>query len=229
MEAVIFDMDGVIVDSEPLSDQHEAVLLPQLGIDINKLSPKRSFRGMNAKTLWTTLKDEYRLEDSLEDLIQRGRASYLSFLENMPEIPIVPGAQELIQTLSETNFRMALASSGNPKRVELFLKRLELAQFFEVVVHGDDVVHGKPNPEVFIIAADRLGVGPSDCVVIEDSTAGVGAAKAAGMLCLGFNGLAHNHEDLSAADATFSDFQELTEFVKQGHKLSDYVPSQHTS
>lgn len=225
MEAVIFDMDGVIVDSEPLSDQHEAMLFPQLGIDLSQMSPQRSFRGMNAKTLWTTLKVEYQLQDSLEDLIKHGRASYMSFLENLPEIPIVPGTRELIQALSETDAKLALASSGNPKRVALFLERLELARYFEIVVHGDDVVHGKPNPEVFLIAAHRLSIKPNSCVVIEDSTAGISAAKTAGMLCLGFGGLAHNHEDLSAADTTFSNFHELADFVKQGNRLSEYTES----
>ncbi len=214
--AVIFDMDGVIVDSEPLNDQHDAAFFAGLGIDTSN-HPERSFRGMNARTLWTAMKAEHGLEQEVEDLIRLARASYMKFLRDQPELPLVPGVDALIDHLSESGYKLGVVSSANPKRIDLFLERLSLADYFQVVISGDDVVNGKPAPDAFLQASDQLGVESRHSLVIEDSTAGVRAARAAGMICVGYAGSAHNKEDLSEAHDIITNFYELARSVKR-HK-----------
>ena len=99
--------------------------------------------------------------------------------------------------------------------------KLGLKSEFEVIVSGDDVKVGKPAPDCYLLAAKKLGVKPKDCVVIEDATFGVRAAKAAGIKCLGFAGLPHNDEDLSEADVIIKDFHQLAHFVEAGGRLLD--------
>ena len=127
----------------------------------------------------------------------------------------------MIQQLAANGYALAVASSANPKRVKLFLDRLGLAHYFEVVVHGDDVLKGKPDPEVFLTAASKIGAKPYNCVVIEDAKVGVKAAKAAKMFCIGFAGLPHNKEDLSEADVIVTDFDVLTKHIKMGRRFRD--------
>lgn len=219
-EAVIFDMDGVIVDSEPLFDQHVAAYYEEVGVDTTKSMP--SFHGRGAKARWTALKETHNLSESVEDLIAGSREGYLKFLKKLPKLPIVPGVRELIEQLEVSGAKLAVASSASPERIEIFLSRLDLDKHFLVAVSGDEVTHSKPEPDLFLLAAEKLDIEPSDCSVIEDATSGVEAAKAGGMKCLGFAGLPHNHEDLSRADVIVTDFINLAEYVKQGGKLLQY-------
>jgi HAD superfamily hydrolase (TIGR01509 family) len=218
MNAIIFDMDGVIVDSEPLNDMHTKGHLIELGADL-VARPYQSRSGMNARETWELLKAEYELEHEVEYLVQRSRQRYMEFLDTLEEIPIVDGVRELLSALKRAKYRIGLASSANPKRVAFFLEKLELSDLFEVIISGDDVEKGKPAPDCYLLAAEQLGVEPKDCVVIEDAMFGVRAAKAAGMKCLGFAGLPHNKQDLSEADVIINDFHKLASFVDEGGRL----------
>lgn len=218
MNAIIFDMDGVIVDSEPLNDSHTTQSLLDLGADLVS-RPLQTRRGMNSRETWELLKAEYELEHEVEYLVQRGRLRYMEFLDTLEEIPIVDGVRELLSALKSAKYRIGLASSANPKRIAFFLDKLGLTDMFEVTVAGDDVKKGKPAPDCYLLAAKKLGVKPQDCVVIEDATFGVRAAKAAGMKCLGFAGLPHNDQDLSEADVIITDFYKLANFVSDGGRL----------
>jgi HAD superfamily hydrolase (TIGR01509 family) len=220
MEAVIFDMDGVIVDTEPLNDEHNKAHLKQLGADLGR-KPFMSRPGLNSRMTWEILKAEYELEYEVEYLIRSSRQSYMEFLRNLEEMPIVAGVTELIHQLHQNGYRVSLASSANPKRIELILQRLGLTNDFEVIVSGDDVKNGKPAPDCYLLAAKKLDVKPENCVVIEDATFGVRAAKSAGMKCLGFAGLPYSKEDLSEADTIVTDFHKLADFVKNGGQLLD--------
>ena len=211
----IFDMDGVIVDSEPLSDLYQESHFRSLGIDPIRAA-SLSYRGINSRTLWTNLKAEFALEQEVEALMSLSRAKFLAFLNEQPKLPAVPGARQLIRSLGRQNHRLALASSAGRPRIDLFLGKLGLAKHFEVIVSGDDVTHAKPHPEIFQAAANRLGASYKHCIVIEDAKAGVAAAKAAGMVCWGFTGLPHNTEDLSAADIIITDLAGLAKQIRNG-------------
>jgi beta-phosphoglucomutase family hydrolase len=220
MNAIIFDMDGVIIDTEPLTSNHLKEHLKELGADLDK-RPFVSRPGMNSRMTWEILKVEYELEHEIDILINEGRSRFMTFMENLDELPIIDGVRELLTALHDAKYRIALASSANPKRVDFILDKLGIIDMFEVVVAGDDVKNGKPAPDCYLLAAKKLGVKPKDCVVIEDATFGVRAAKAAGMKCLGFAGLPHNDQDLSEADLIITDFHRLANYVKDGGRLLD--------
>ncbi|MDB5167599.1 MAG: phosphatase [Candidatus Saccharibacteria bacterium] len=220
MEAIIFDMDGVIVDSEPLNDAHMKAHLVELGADLEN-KPFQPRRGLTTYATWEILRAEYELEHEITYLVERGRKRYMEFLDTLEEIPIIDGVRELLTSLQNAHYRIGLASSANPKRIAFFLDKLQLTDIFEVVVSGDDVEHGKPAPDCYQLAAKKLGVDPKDCVVIEDATFGVRAAKSAGMKCIGFAGMPENDQDLSEADVIIADFYKVANFVKDGGRLLD--------
>jgi HAD superfamily hydrolase (TIGR01509 family) len=208
----IFDMDGVIVDSEPLSDQHLLHFLAEIGKEPQSL--QASYRGLNIHAFINQLIKELKLEHDAQVLAKQYRASYLKYLNSLSKLPEIPGAVELIKYLHQEGAKLSLASSAGPKRIELFLSRLRLKKYFPVIICGDDVVHSKPAPDIFLLAAKKMSVNPRECIVIEDSRNGVLAAKDAGMKCIAYGGSAHNKEDLSDADTIIRDFTVLIEQLK---------------
>ncbi len=183
MKAVIFDFDGVILDSEP---QHYASffeLFKRLGIPCSETADTitgRTSRDNIARVLKKAgvpceLKDVERLSGMRDGI----------FLELILKEPkLLPGARALLEALRRDGVKVAVASSSNRKIFDALLPRLGLDGFFDAVVSGDEVTTGKPDQEIFLKAAKAVGATPSQCVVIEDSNAGVQAAKAAGIKVL---------------------------------------------
>ncbi|MEK7152450.1 MAG: HAD family phosphatase [Patescibacteria group bacterium] len=215
MKAAIFDMDGVIVDSEPLHMQHLHEFLRGMGVD-RPQEFETSLKGVSANDTWKMLIEAFNLEYEINDLVTRSRQSYVSYLESLPALPVIPGAADFIKYTSKKGYRLALASSAAPKRIELFLQKLKLRQYFETIVSGDDIEHSKPAPDIFLLAAKKLGMQPRDCVVVEDAWNGVQAARAAGMKCIAYGGSVHNTDDLSAADIVVKDFKAFVKALKTG-------------
>lgn len=212
---VIFDMDGVIVDSEPLHTDHLQIFLTNLGVE----SPEKitiNLKGRNARTIWGLLIDEFQLEHDIDELVTRARASYFSYLNDLPQLPPIPGAVEFIKYCHEKSYRLAIASSASPRRINMFLEKTGVKEYFEVIVSGDDVRHAKPSPDIFLLAAQKLDVEPRDCIVIEDAENGVTAAKAAGMKCIAYGGSDHNTDNLLGADLVVTDFHALIKGLKTG-------------
>ncbi len=213
MKAVIFDMDGVIVDSEPIFEQHFRSFLIKIGISQPELM-SINLKGVGARTTSALLIETFKLEYEVEELVILSREGYLEYLKSLEKLPTIPGVAALIKQLNSNGYRLALASSASAKRIDLFLTKLRLKKYFPVVVCGDDVRQGKPAPDIFLLAAQKLGLQPKDCVVIEDAENGVLAAKSAGMKCIAYAGSAHNTDDLSAADLITKDFRAITKALK---------------
>jgi beta-phosphoglucomutase len=123
--------------------------------------------------------------------------------------PLMEGAADLIAALHQAGFRLAVGSSGPPDNVHLVLDRLQRRACFHGIVTGVDVQRGKPDPQVFLIGAERAGVAPADCVVIEDAPVGVAAAHAAGMKCIALASTGRVRESLVAADLVVDSLREL--------------------
>lgn len=213
MKAVIFDMDGVIVDSEPLYAQHLDAFLIKIGVSQPELL-QVSLKGVSSRDTSALLIKTFSLEYEIEELITISRKAYLDHLNALEEIPSIPGAIEFVKHIAQMNYKIALASSASPTRINLFLTKLGLNSYFPVIASGDDVERSKPAPDIFLLAAKKLNVQPRDCVVIEDAENGVIAAKAAGMKCIAYAGSDHNTDDLSAADLIIKDFSALTKSLK---------------
>lgn len=174
--AVIFDMDGVLVDGEPLHFRAVNRLLAEEGRSLS-LDEYKPFMGTKAG--WRQMVETLGLSLSPDEYRDRYNAIILE--EYRTNAVLLPGALELVQQLREVDMPVALASSSAREWVQACLERVGLADAFDVVVTGSDVHRGKPDPEIFLLAAERLGVSPSGCLVLEDAPAGIEAARRAGM------------------------------------------------
>ena len=217
-KAIIFDLDGVIVDTEPLNKICMFEFLATLGVKGPRTFPE-NLQGLNTKAYWTRVKDEYNLQQPIAELIQRWRPYYISYLSSLDQIPVISGIPELIDYFLSSSYQLAIASSANPKRIKLILDKVQLAHPFNAIIDGDAYAESKPAPDCFLLAAKRLGVEPVECIVIEDSTNGVRAAKAAHMRCIGYGGSDHNTDDLSLADIVIHDFTHLAQSLRAGNSL----------
>jgi len=206
MKAVIFDMDGVIVDSEPAHIEAEKRVLSKRGVKITD-KELRAYTGTTAEFEFTDLIRKYHLTSTVDRLFREKEDILLKLLEK--EMKPVKGVVGLIRSLKERGLRLAIASSGHRKLVNYFLRKLKIHDLFDSVVCAEDVTRSKPDPEIFLKAAKSLGLKPSQCIVIEDSKLGVEAAKSAGMKCIGFQNPNSGNQDLSNADFIIDDFSKL--------------------
>ncbi|NCO33146.1 MAG: hypothetical protein AUJ92_06375 [Armatimonadetes bacterium CG2_30_59_28] len=194
--AVIFDLDGVIVDSaEPhfISWQR---LARENGLGMSAELFHETFGQPNSQVL-PRLFDRYLCKSEIDRYSHRKEELYRDIVREA--VVVFPGALDLIHKLKSAGHRLAMGTSAPPENVELVVELLELGDVFDAMVTSRDVAHGKPNPEVFTIAAERLGTPPGRCVVIEDAIAGVEAARAAGMTCIAVT-TTHPAESLQEAD-----------------------------
>ncbi len=206
IRAVIFDMDGVIVDSEPLHIEAEKQILRKYGVEIST-DELRTYTGTTAEFEFTDLIRKYRLNTTVDRLFREKETILFRLLEEQTK-PI-KGVVRLIKSLKRHGLKLAIASSGHRKLVHYFLKRLRIANHFDSVICAEDITRSKPDPEIFFKAAKSLGLDPAECTVIEDSTLGVEAAKSAGIKCLAFRNPNSGNQDLSKADLVIDDFAKL--------------------
>lgn len=205
IDAVIFDMDGVIIDSEPLHKKLNDELLAEYGVKMGK-EEQLSFIGTTSYYEWKTIKRRYNLPNFLEELVKRDRDLYLTNLKRNKDIKPIEGVDELIKFLYSKNLKLAVASSSPINVIEIVIKRFKLEEYFCQLVTGDDVKNSKPAPDIFLRAAKLLDVRPDHCIVVEDSKNGVEASKKAGMYCMAFKNLNSGNQELSKADFICNSF-----------------------
>ena len=176
--AVLFDMDGVLADTEPTHLDALRVVLARRGKSMTD-AQYLPLIGLKRADSWKWIVSHYGLTEPLEDL----GTEYEDELEALVArgLPAEPGVHELIEALQGRGMPLALASSSVRRQIDMQLRALHLEDAFSVIVSGDDVLTGKPDPAVFVEAARRLGVACEGCVVIEDSVAGIEAGRRAGM------------------------------------------------
>lgn len=173
---VIFDMDGVLVDSAPAHLRSWQLLARECGGTVTQEQFAKTF-GQQNRDIIPILFGRVS-EDRMRALAERKEEIYRDLIRKRP--PIVEGAVELVRGLHDAGVRLAVGSSGPRENIELALSAMNVGDSISVVVSGGEVTRGKPDPEVFALAADRLGVEPARCVVVEDAPVGVEAARAIG-------------------------------------------------
>ncbi|MCD5397697.1 HAD family phosphatase [candidate division NPL-UPA2 bacterium] len=178
--AVIFDLDGVIIDSEPLHKRAWKAVFEEKGIILKGEELAESV-GTTDRFLLKKIIRENNLEPDQEKWYEKKREKYNVLLKN--NLQAFPGAISLIKKLSERH-SLALASSAWRKNIKFVLNKLRLTEYFKVVIGREDVGNHKPNPDVYLLAGERLALPFHKCIVIEDSLAGIRAAKKAGMKCI---------------------------------------------
>lgn len=213
MKGFIFDMDGVILESEPLHDQAAIDVFTQQGFgDAAMLEPHlNDFRGCTEYDFWGFVKKEFNIDTPLEQFLDWKRDAFLKLITNTT-LELMPGLRDVFPKLKEL-FPLALASSSSYSAIDAVVDGLNVRDDFTVIVSGDDVEKGKPEPDIFLLAASKIGVDPAECWVIEDARNGVRAAHAAGMQCIGFSGSPSNKQDLSEADVRIDHFDQLLDVV----------------
>jgi mannitol-1-/sugar-/sorbitol-6-/2-deoxyglucose-6-phosphatase len=179
MRAAIFDMDGLLIDSEPLWRRAEQAAFRQVGVELDDATCRQTM-GWRADEVVTHWYERFRWQDATpEEVLADMQARVIRLITTEGEA--LPGAREAVETLRSLGYSLGLASSSPPVVIEAVLRTLGLTGFFDVVCSAVDEARGKPDPAVFLRAAERLGVAPQACVAFEDSLAGVTAALAAGM------------------------------------------------
>lgn len=208
MKAVIFDMDGVLVDSQPYHFKADIDTMAEYGV-IKDQKFYESFAGTLTADRMRTLKEMFGLDVPVEEMTIK-RENMILDIMGKEDIKPVSGIPEFLRSIKEKGLTTAVASSSDYKLINLILDRLKIAQYFDSVTSGSDVKRGKPSPDVFLLAAERIGIEPSECLVVEDSENGVKAAKAAGMKALGYINPTSGKQDLSLADFITDDFKKIS-------------------
>lgn len=206
LKAVIFDLDGLLVDSTPVHFQANELFLKEFGKVY--LRPQSGSEGKRMIDIVREYKDIYDLPGEVEDLYEKRQQLFYSLVQD--KIELFPGAWDLIQKLRQRNLRLAMATSGDRYYVDLlFHKYPELAQTFLTVVTSEDVVRGKPAPDVFIETLKKLDIIASEAVVLEDSVNGIAAAKAAGIQVICIPNKNYPDADYSLADKIFPSLSDV--------------------
>ena len=197
IQAILFDLDGLMVDSEPHSLASWKAVLAERGVTLDQLTID-SILGLRIDATARTLIEKYHLADTVQALSEAKTEYQIAHLDG--NVKPMPGLLELLDEIDRRGLKKAVASSGIRRYVEAVLRANGLLDRFSVIITGDQVTHGKPAPDVFLAAARALNVEPPHCLVLEDAPVGVQAAHAAGMLCLAVPDHSVTQLDLSQAD-----------------------------
>lgn len=206
MKGIIFDCDGVLVDSEPISAKAWVEAFKNHDVFIEEVE-MRSFIGNSSKKILAHFTEKTGLPLT-EAVLEHNYQAYMKLagesLEPMPKI------EKVLQYLKEAKIPYAVASSSTHERIEFSLNKTKLRTYFDIICSASEVAHAKPAPDLFLLAAERLELNPEECIVIEDSLAGIEGAKAAKMKVYAYAS-SYDAKELKThgADFVFRDYDEL--------------------
>lgn len=217
LKAVLFDMDGVIVDTEPLHYKAYYQMFDTVSINVSD-ELYASFTGQSTISICRTLCSHFNLSESPETLVALKRKFFKIIFETDKDLHLIDGVLSLIKDYHNNGMTLVLASSASMTTINNVFDRFDLNQYFIAKLSGADLKASKPHPEIFIKAAEASGYKKSECIVIEDSTNGIVAAKSAGIYCVGFKSPHSKNQDYSKADLLIDSFNEIAY-----HKISNII------
>lgn len=208
LKAVLFDMDGVIVDTEPLHSKAYYLMFKAVNIEVSD-ELYASFTGQSTISICRKLCTHFKLSETPETLVVFKRKFFKQIFETDEDLHLIDGVLDLIKDYQNNGLTLVLASSASMTTINNVFERFNLNQYFIAKLSGADLKDSKPHPEIFIKAAEASGYQKQECFVIEDSTNGIKASKAAGIYCVGFKSPHSKNQDYSKADLVISDFSEI--------------------
>lgn len=211
---IIFDMDGVLVDSEKFYMKSEQEVIESFGEKATE-EYLRSFCGTTQDFIWGSIKQDFNLDINLEDLKVKAKDQLVHLFET-EEIESIESVEDVLANLKGSGYLLAVASSSEREIIKRHLTDLDFLKYFDLIKSSEEVENSKPAPDVFLSVAEELSVSVDEVLVIEDSTNGIKAAKKAGMYCVGYNNLNYPPINQSEADVIITDMSVITnEFLKQ--------------
>jgi beta-phosphoglucomutase len=208
LKAVLFDMDGVIVDTEPLHYKAYHRMFNDVGIDVSE-TLYDSFTGQSTINICRRLADHFQLRYQPEDLVVLKRKHFTDLFDNDESLKLIDGVYSCIKEYYDNQLTLVLASSASMFTINRVFDRFDLNPYFSGKFSGADLKQSKPHPEIFVKAAAHTGYERSECMVIEDSTNGILAAKSAGIYCVAYKSPHSHGQDYSKADLVISNFDEI--------------------
>jgi beta-phosphoglucomutase len=206
IKTYIFDLDGVIVNTAKYHYLAWKDLAKRLGIDFTKSDNER-LKGVSrirSFEIILELGNKKVNQADFERYLDKKNEDYLSYIEKMDQSEILPGVVDMLQYLKRNERKLVLGSSS--KNAKTILKKIELIDCFDAIIDGNDITKSKPDPQVFLVGAERTNSKPEECVVFEDAAAGIEAANVAGMCSIGIG----NKDVLNEADYVFPGIQEIS-------------------
>jgi len=208
-EAVIFDMDGVLIDSEPIHIEIENKLFDKLGIAVSA-EVHRNYLGVAGDYMYQDLKTRFGLTGSVSELLQFDDVFRCDYFRQLKLLTLNKGVLNLIREIKQSGLKLGVATSSSPALATILLERCEVLSLFDVVVTTSEAGRSKPFPDVYLLAAQKIGVSPANCIVFEDSPNGLHAAQKAGMFCIAVQTSSVEVRDLSASDSMIPTFEEIS-------------------
>ena len=216
LKAVLFDMDGVIVDTEPLHRKAYFQMFEDVGIDVSE-ELYDSFTGASTKKVCETLISQFNLNQNNDELSKIKRSYFKHFFDTDPDFNLISGVKNLIENYHQNGVKLVLASSASMNTINWVFEKLDLDKYFIGKISGDTLKESKPNPEIFILAAEIAKEAKGNCMVIEDSTNGILAAHSAGIFCTAYKSEHTIGQNYEKANLLISYFDNI-EFAK----MSEY-------
>lgn len=212
LECVIFDMDGVIIDSEEIHKKAYYEIFESVGVNVTEQLYK-TFTGSSTINAFERLVKHFKLDEKPENLVLDKRKRYVSFFENDPNLKLVNGVEETIKYFYKKGIKLILASSSAMINIDRVFNRFDLQQYFLAKISGADLTASKPHPEIFEKAVLLGKTEKRNCIIIEDSDNGIKAANDAGIFVFGYDNPLSENQTLENADVIISNFKELRTYI----------------
>jgi len=212
IKGVIFDLDGVLVDTEHYQSQAWIEVLKNYHISLSQ-KDMLNYKGKSAEVIEEELKKKYGLEIKKGELVQKRNKKVLEIFKNK-EIKLMPYSKDAVEFFKKQGKKLAIASTGAKKEVLLKLQKTDLLPYFLAVTSRSDVKKGKPYPDIYLIATKKLDLKPKECLAIEDTQPGVESAKSAGLFCFAVPNEFSKNQEFLRADKVFQNLKEVVDFFK---------------
>ena len=213
-KGLVFDLDGVLIDTEYFQWRGWVEPLRKFGIELSKEDYFR-YIGKTANIIEGELIKNYQLDIQPGELYKEKEKILIEWFKHK-DLSLMPFAREAIEFFKSLSLKLAICSGAPRDEVHLKLKRKDLTKYFPVVVSRDDVVNGKPFPDMYALAVKKIGLSPGECFAFEDTEYGVRAAKSAGLTCYAIPNEFSLKQDFSLADKVFKDLKEAMDYFKPG-------------